>query len=452
MLKLSRNEKGFLMPTVFLVLAVLTVISVGIFTVASNAEIARLRTLHLTMSKSWIRSATETLLPALYIAQSKYMEMVTGCPTANTFSQALFSGHNCGSVGNLTVLESGDLDILDASERNLIQYFGDWSIRKTTVGSPASKGIAKVQIDPQVRIDFYLDTILPEKSLLLVTAIVNYGKYEILTRSIAISVNFQQYLLHLDSSNSEIIQEKQNPFNPCRAGDWVPFQNLSSGVCSTLGALGGATGIASYKDHYFGLRPTDGQIVHLDNLATADYLVDEAGMLGSGEKVFPAYKKNLMVGVEDIEVIGQDRNLPQIYYIGGFGNEVHIGYMDPANNITYHVCDLGALGWAQSAVGLSVSAGSDALIPKAGDTPSLLMASFKVKTDNGDILYVHVRSQKNIFKYNSGLPSEATITNATLGRTFVCVVQKQRSQPPQEYLRTLGITQEASVKKVFFIY
>lgn len=95
------------------------------------------------MSKSWIRSATESLLPALFIAQSKYMEMVIVCPNANTFSQALFSRHNCADISDLTLLQSSDLDILDTSERSLVQYFGDWVIKRTTVDSPRSRGIAR---------------------------------------------------------------------------------------------------------------------------------------------------------------------------------------------------------------------------------------------------------------------------------------------------------------------
>ncbi len=397
-----------------------------------------------------ISSAAETLLPALDLAESKYLEMVTNCDPARSFLEALNKGHNCASLGAIKVFNTNDVSVLDAAEQALFQYLGEWTINNNSVTAASQNGVVRIPLAAPYAVEFYLDGVIPESSWIIMNAVILKNGVRSNSKKVSFTLRTPDYQLHVESANNSITQELQNPQNKCLNGEWTEFKTFRGGSCSPLDAVGGVKGLAFFRDHYFGLNNISGIVVDLGAPGPGSNQVLENGTLG-GIPVFPAYRRENLLSVDDIEVIDGDSGNGQIYYVGGTAMGVHIGYTDYATNANYPVCNLGAMGWAQSYSGMTASSGSSRLIPTNPLLPSVTIANFLLKTDTGVLLNVRVRSQKTGVTYSGSLPPESKITDATWNRTFICTVKKITEIPSPEYLRTMGMTQSTSNRKRFSI-
>lgn len=449
MLKVFKSSSGFAIIHSLILLTIAAILGGSLFKSISDSKNASLKNLDNDSIAMNIASAAETFTPALRLAESKYHEYINGCDAAVSFAEALFSGHNCPTAGNIDIFSADDVKTLDPPEQALFQYLGKWTIQNNKLSTPPQNAVVRIQLGTTpIAVEFYLDAVLPQKSWILMKAVVFKNNVEIYNRKIAFITNSQSYPIHVESSNSSITQEAQDPNNPCSAAEWQTFLTLKGGICTPLETTGGVTGITKFRNRYFGLRSYDGQIVDLTGTSIITNAVEEDGTL-AGVPIFPPYKKNTFVGVDDIEVVGDDTDAPQIYFVRGSAPDVHINYIDPVTDTTFPVCNLGALGWSTSYSGFSATYGSERLIPTPPEIPSISTAHFILKSDTGDIFNVFVRSQKNGTTYSPGLPPEAIIVDPKVKRTFICSVYKLKIPPDPENTRTMGMTQSGSVRKRF---
>jgi len=443
------NADGFAIVYSLFLVAIAAIIGAVIFRVIDNSKKNSQINLEEDSVAIYMSSALETFLPALDLAESKYMEFIHNCDPSVSFLDALLIGHQCASIGSIPVFEPSDLVLLDPAERNLFQYLGRWMINQNSVQAPAQNAVVRIPLVAPYAVEFYLDGIIPQKSWIIMNAILLKDGVQVYTRKVSLYLKTQDYMLHVESSNGRISQELQNPQNQCLTGAWMEFNTLRGGACAPLDLVGGINGLASYRDRIFGFINYNGMVVDLTIPFPTSNQVNENGTI-AGVPVFPQYRRDNLIGADDIEVIGEDSGDPQLYYIRGQGSTVHIGYSDYASNSNYHVCDLGALGWSQSYSGMGVSIGSNRLIPTLSSNPSVTSANFTLKSDSGDFFNVRVRSQRSAANYDPSLPAAAKITNATFSRTFVCIVQKVNLPPSPEYRRTLGMsTQRVMERKRF---
>lgn len=447
-MKAYKKANGFALQTALIVLTLVSLLGLVVFKSIQNSRRQSQLNIEEAAVSIYVSAAAETLLPALDLSESKYMEFVNGCDKSVDFLEALISGHGCPTVGSIDIFTSNDVSLLDPPEQKLFQYFSGWTISRNSV-SPASKNaVVRIPLVSPYSVEFYVDAILPQKSWIIMNAIVLKSGIDIYSRKVSFTLNSQNYRVHLESSNNKVTQERPDPSNPCINGDWMPYLHYKGGACSAISQLGGTVGLGFYKNIFFGLRDYDGQIVDLEDTSPITNLVKEDGTL-AGVPVFPPYKASILQAVSDFEIVGEDSNQPQIYFVKGFGVNVAISYLDAANDTSFPVCNLGALGWAQSYSGISASSGSAPLIPVAPQAPFVSIANFTLKSDTGDLFNLRVRSQKNPGTFSAGLPAAAVITNGSVSRTFVCTIQKQKIPPAPEYQRTLGMTQSGANRKRF---
>lgn len=436
------NQNGFSVVYALILTAMTLAVGTVVLKNVQTSRLATSKSMEENATTIFISSAAETFLIALDLAETRYLEHVYNCDNYSSFAEALMKGHGCPGVGQINLFESKDLSLLEKSESQYFDYKNlKWSLGQSKVNSPSDNFIIRIPIDDLYSVEFYLDATLPEKSWLLTKAILMKGNEELYNKKVSFSLSRQDYLVHVEGSDNTISQEIQNPRNPCLSGEWMTF--LTGSPCLPLEQAGGVTGLGFYQNKYFGLRNYNGEIIDLNNpLSNNDNVVDETGKL-NGKSVFPPYDKETLLGATDFEIIDEDSGAPQLYFLKGQGVSGAIRYLDTKNSSSFSVCNLGVMGWGQSFMGLGVSSGSAKLIPITG-SPSVSVSNFTLKSESGEFLRAKVRSQKSPVTFNSSLPPEAVIYEASIGRYFICTVHKL-SIVVLEYARTKGMTQ--SVEK-----
>lgn len=379
-----------------------------------------------TMRKIDTESAIETFLQAYRLAQVSYLQTTAGCPTANSFAQALQSGSNCAAGGTVW---SGTSPMSD-----LFSYPGG-GCQISTGGSSCAAAptdvvtIGVTSANQSINHNRFKITFLrswPEfKNIEFLLTNLDDPK----SRGIHFVINdFFQNLAHMEN-DGRVTQENPLGSYPCAGQPWATYQVLdpNTNSCRIFAQLGGGSGLAFYQSRYFGFRPADGLVIDL--LAAAGstnpstYAVDYAtGTIGGGgDPVFPPYPnpndaKVSLLNVDDLTTIQN-----QIYYVSGQGPGAQIGFVAPDGTRTI-VCQLGQLGWAQSYSGIAALSWSDALLRNPSDPldGNLVqrLAVFYLKTTTGDLLNAAVLSDGN--------------------SNFSCAVTKNTNVQQVEYRRTDG--------------
>lgn len=341
-------------------------------------------------NRSYLRnsSTAETALVAYRLAEVKYLSALSTCNSARPFMEALklgtgcptgvkvfdsadpsdpgvidglytFTGPGCrltqtasSCAGQRTELLSGSLDTLLTGAYEAAPapvragIFGSIFGRLFTRGAEGAgpSGFA-----------MFIDTIQPQKGIIEMSTEVTQGatknKFAFAIRSpLANSA-------HLEA-DGRVTQNSPDPLALCPGTIWADLLlfNPATRRCENYAQLGGGTGLALYRDRFFGLRPGDGQIVDLNAMTQgASYLVTPStGSTGTMPPVFVPYNQSLLVNVDDITLIDD-----QIYYVANLGANPEIGLLDmSAGGNRLKICNLGAMGWSQSYEGIGAHGSS----------------------------------------------------------------------------------------------
>lgn len=393
-----------------------------------------------------IQSGIETMLLAYRISEIKYIKAISDystahpdiCSSAKPFLQALKEGSACSGF-SLTLFEHGaGKDDDKYSDLFNFSSGATCTISETssTCGASLNKELVNVGFDnPGQKIQgaaykYYLTTIFPQKSLVefAVVTKIDGANYD-LKRSFAIRPILSN-AAHMEA-DSRVTQENPDPLARCPGSAWATFQffHPTQQNCQSFVQLGGGTGLAYYKNRYFGFRPADGQVIDLllatDSDTPDSYLVTEAGTIG-GKPYFPAYAKSNLFNTDDITVVGD-----QVYYVAYSGTSARIGFANPdANGSNTTLCPLGEMGWAQAYSGIAALSWSDPLLPQPTVPGEQKLAVFFLKSDTGDLFTVAVLSTKD---------------------GFSCSVFKDGNLQQVEYKRTNGFDR-TSDSKPYYIY
>ena len=367
-----------------------------------------------------IRSGIETMIAAIRQAEVEYLKKVTmdfGCVSANTFIDALALGTNC--IGGNSATHS-DFEIFDDAsapgvQGRLYHYGTSCDISQNAgcvsstnhpevvrIGVPGLFGTSSDRIGG-LEFSFTLVSVDRVSKTLTIKAVVQ--KPDKAKKVFIIEFrDSNTNMAHMDA-DGKVRQSNPNPNDLCKDPDperRLPFSELllfyeNDFSCKRFSQLGGGTGLTYYQGRYFAFRPADGQVFDLfeaSNPLSQDFQVTETGHIGT-LKVFPDYKKSILLSADDITVIDD-----QIYYVRGQGSDVGIYALVNPNiesNHSVKVCDLGGLGWNQAYVGLASKAWSDRLIPEVPDGEPKT-ATFYLKTFSGDLLTAVVWPDQSAFK------------------------------------------------------
>lgn len=394
-------------------------------------------------------SAIETAIMAFRAAEMKYFDAVQGCDSARPFLEALKSGAGCDAVVTVFDPDAPDIGVMDG----LYQFVQGGSCRITAAASSCATGaheLLQVPLLDDARslatapstYHFLVTNLFPERQLAEMSAVVDTGdtrtKFAFAIRaSLANSA-------HLEP-DGRVTQQAPDPLSYCQGQkQWADFliYNPLQRKCLRFAQLGSGTGLAYYRNRYFGFRPSDGQVIDLiaaQDSSNTSYLVDESGNVASlpppgGDSlpttthVFPPYAKAPLVNVDDITVIGD-----QVYYVAGSGADAHIGVLvaDSGTFRRFPLCPagqrLGDRGWSQAYEGIAALASSTPLVPVTNDPIQMRFATFYLKTSGGDLLTAVVR----------GGPQ---------GAPYTCVYFKDRNLQQVEYKRTNGFDRTDTAK------
>ena len=427
---------------------VVVMVLVGIRTFRSQFTNTKLRD---NIAQAQLSSGIETMVLAYRLAEMKYVDAVKDCDQAKPFLRALKEGSGCSM--NVTVFYGDDL----GTQSGLYAYSGpgcNITQNNSTCNQPNRRpilSIGNIQTDGVtempgdaatkkareayringVSYNMFLVAAEPAKQILQMLAVVTTVK----GKSADGSTNYKSFnnefairaavpnMAHLELADGRVTQEKPNPIDKCKGQPWADFlvfnPNIKTGdPCQRFSQLGGGTGLAYNKEHYFGLRSMDGQIVDLISLGSdnaSTYMVNEDGTIG-GVSVLPPYSKELLTNTDDISVSGN-----QIQLVAGVGPGAQIGVIAPSDGgsiVRVNVCPLGQMGWSQSYSGITALNWNDPLYPPPTDPDDERLGIFLLKTDGGDLLEAVVR--------------------ASAGSGYSCAVFKDSSQQAIEYKRSGG--------------
>lgn len=406
-------------------------------------------------------SGAETMMFAYRLAHIKYLKDVAafGCTTAKSFLTALKEGSGCKE--SITVFSQLDAAAFDQKDlpfsyissgcvissdssscgsgfRNLIasSFVGG---NPKEIPDPNHPGLVPGYI-------FALHAVSPEKGILEFNADLTTPGNKSQSKTQRFSFALRTFLpnaAHLEPEG-RVTQETPDPFSKCPGSSWATFLVFNSihQGCEEFTQLGSGTGLAFYKNRFFGFRPFDGQVIDLlAATSKTSYLVSEDGTL-QGEPVFVPYKKEALINVDDITLIetqvagteGKTSSVSgQIYFVAGLGTEAHIGTL-LSDGTRQQICDLGSQGWSQAYEGIAALSFSDPLIASNSDgIKGSRLAIFFLKTSGGDYLTV------SVLKF----PEPQS--------PFICHVAKENYLQQIEYSRTNGFDR-TDTKQPYYLY
>ncbi len=396
------------------------------------------------ISASVTKSAIETFLLAWRHNELAYIKAGSGCNRLNSFIVALREGSGCASV-DITVLGIG----MQSSDPFVGAGTYDYSVsgngckitEKSSTCSSYSSEFLELTKPGQMILNhsfhFSLANIYPSSQMAEINVRIRDQNQSTPTRmTFALRDNFVN-LVHLDPVG-RVVQERPDPLSRCPSNAWAPYLAYIGGTCRTFDILGSGTGLASYKNRYFGFRSQDGTFIDLAALssgaAASSYIVKPNGVVDGAGKVFVSYPDpsdpaNSLRNVDDVTLIDE-----QVYFVAGVSDSTKIGVVTPsATKFEFKtICPLGKAGWAQSNSGLAVAAWSEPLVAMPGDPISgTRYAKFFIKSDSGDLLTTFVVSDG--------------VSN------FECYTFKDPLLQQIEYRRTMGFDRSVP-EKIYFLY
>ena len=439
------NQRGVALIVVLMIAAILAIIGGAMATQYVNGVAAASVLMDKEFYRANVKSAMETFSTVYRLSNIRYSGYVKDCVNANDFTRALREGHGCTSVGPYTVFTAADISSIAATADLGVSFPNPCVISQNASSCTAANPIFRLDFE-RMTFDIYLDGTLSEKNLAEFTLVLISPRTPYpLTNRFAIQGSLA-LLGHLESSDVTVVAEYPSALHSCLFDAWNPLR--SGAGCQTFQQLGGGTGLGSYRDRFFGLRSFDGQIVDMNGLSGATYLVDESGFL-AGQKVFPEYCKQDFVNADDFTILS-NTNVDEIYIASGVGQGSRITYIraaGPGNCTRHPVCELGLQGWGQAFSGIAADSASNILVPPA-DLPglTLLTAVFYLKTDAGVFLTAYVTSRAGAF------PDPNSVYDPALNRTFTCSVNYDSQKQSPERSRTLGFERGMTKSKPYFVY
>ena len=268
-------------------------------------------------------------------------------------------------------------------------------------------------------------------------------------------------------NDARISQENPDPLARCPGSPWSTYYvfDALARKCIPFARLGGGTGVAYFEgggDYdvtgvhgpYFSFRPYDGKILDLwaatfgpENITA---VVEPDGTILTqlpdgttvNQRVFPAYDPATLLNVDDITLI-KDR----IYGVQWTGSYARIAVLvhGKLGWDLKTVCDLGNKGWSQGYVGIGALSWSQVIDPTIPVTAgNERIATFFLKTDNGDFLSARV------FQKSGTFDPDANCAVVKLG-SFISGNGPTNRFQAVEYKRTLGFDRTAD-SKPYFLY
>lgn len=396
-----------------------------------------------------LSSAIETFMVAVRFAESKYMIETRHCDQAHLFLRALAEGHHCAKLAGkeITVFADTDLSGLTVEERGLFTYGESWRVQENSPAQgPLTRKVMSVNID-RVQVDFFYNNTFSAKDRAEFDAVLYVNGERAANNRFSLFTSDSPNRMHLDSGDLKIVQQYPTANDPCRNQMWSKFRQYSGTSCDDVANLGGGTGVAYYRGDFFGLRANDGQIVNFRNLDSQSYLVAENGTI-NGVKVFPAYSKDALVNVDDIEILGEDQGDDQLIAVDGEGEDITISYLDMSTESLVPICKLGQIGWAQGVSGIAGTTGNHSLILD-GSNPSASVSTFLLKSDSGRLFYILVKSVPSSENL-AGIEPEFLVTHGS--RKFICTGFPDIYEQDIENTRTLGLTRGKQVSRPYYIF
>lgn len=397
-----------------------------------------------------LSSAIETFMVAVRFAEAKYMIEARHCDDARLFLRALAEGHRCTKLGakKISVFTVSDLAGLSPEERSLFSYANGWQINEDSpADGPLTRKVITINME-RIHVDFFYNNTFTTKDRAEFNAVLYVNGERTASNRFSLFTSDSPNRMHLDSGDLKIVQQYPVANDPCRNQMWSKYRQYTGVSCDDIANLGGGTGVAYYRGDFFGLRANDGQIVNFRNLNSGSYMVAENGSL-AGQKVFPAYDKEALTNVDDIEIVGEDQGEDQIVSVHGGGENTVISYLETSTKTLVPICKLGQMGWSHGISGIAGTTGNHSLIFDPSSS-SASVSTFLLKTDSGKILYVLVKSIADSGEL-SGLEPEFLITH-TSGRRFICVSFPDTYEQDIENSRTLGLTRGKQISRPYYIF
>ena len=403
-----------------------------------------------------LSSVMENVVTAFNLAQSKYYIALGNCATnVRPFLEAMATGHGCAGVGDVTLFRQQDADDIGMDNAPFYAYAGSCIVHENTPmtcnGAALPQEIINVghagfehQKINGADFSVVLQTSQHQRQISewMITANLP-GKMT--KKQNASLYNSLANTAHLEA-DGRITQNNPFPLSPCPGEPWTSMRiyNPFTRRCELFGIVGSGTGLAFFGSRFFGHRSFDGQIIDLANISlssVASYLVDEAGEL-DGKRVFPKYKKELLINVDDVTTIND-----QVYYVAKQGQFAEIGMISDFSGTFERVplCPLGEMGWSQAYSGLAATGWSDPVMPSV-DEARVRTGQFFLKTDGGDLLTVFYTVRKA-----GTVDTNCKAFNGPGGSyTNCCFVVKDANAQEVEFKRTYGFDRANPVKPYFF--
>lgn len=435
----SRSGQSSLWVSMLLLVTGVTS-SLALFLGVANKSAGR----KIVSNRSTLRNASlaETALVAFRLAEVEYLTFASGCDSAKPFMEALGTGSGC--PGTFTAFDPANQQ--DFGVRDGLYRFLGPGCRITQTTSSCGTGRTELLtggLDTLVTgasgavpigYRLALESVQPAKSLAEFSVELREGDK---TQRLAFAIRAPlANAAHLEA-DGRVTQNKPDPLATCPGTVWASLTlfNPNNRRCEPYAQAGGGTGLALYRDRFFGLRPADGQVVDLNAMTQGEsYLVSPA----TGEPNFIPYDRALLVNIDDITLIDQ-----QMYYVANLGTSPELGYIDMSGSRTrVRLCDLAGMGWGQSYEGIAAHGSSDPLFPDPQDgipAAAVRIATFYLKTSGGELLTSLVQSWPT-----SGAPPGVGIDIG--GRRLICRVYKDQNLQEVEFKRTYGFDRTPGTK------
>jgi hypothetical protein len=433
-LKILRNETGSILMAL-----IATAIVSGLIFVFMNWQKLSLKSIKMAEEGVEFQmdyySAADTLFHAYKQEEQRYFKSLSNCATVRPFIQALKEGSSCET--EVEVFKPGT----EGSASNLYQFVGGCKIEfdESDCGSGVSQ-VLKIahtagggSLSPFrfYSFEFYIFVIIPEKSqiefLIVSTDETNQNRIigDKRKRTFALVDNVRN-IAHIEA-DGRVTEENPSPTNRCGGKAWSDLMNFNPANlnCEKFSILGGAYGLAFYKDRFFGFR-SDGQVFDLTASLTNEIIMVTEDGKREGIKVFPPYSKEVLFNINDITVIKET-----IYFVHGNGGDSKIS-AQVANGSNFDsrlICDLSAMGWSQSYDGILATSRSQDLIDlvNVGNT-----ATFYLKSSGGDLITI------------------MAVVDPSSSTGYTCYGYKDINLQEVEYKRTYGFDRTEENTSIYF--
>lgn len=424
----KKSQRGFSDITMILALSALSAVLVsGMMNWTSERIKVSVKKELSDLEKLYVSSGADTFLQAFRAAERIYLRSTSACSSARPFIQALAEGSGCA----MTIQLFNSSPAIPDPGMNVLYTYPSGGCRIVQNSSNCIHAtrvlvsIGHAQAQQRISGNSF------QFSLIKVWPGGRFAQFQVRrqfegnTREYNLAIkNYFSNAAHLDSDLT-VVQETPDPLALCPGTPWGIYQvfNRETNICDTFSQPGGGTGLAFYRGRFFGFRPSDGIIIDLYAATTqTTYIVNHTtGRVGSETRPSfvpypnPNNPTQSLMNIDDITMIDN-----QMYYVALSGTDAHIGHVS-TNGTRTILCQVGAMGWAQSYSGIAAASWSDPLISDPSNPLNSYLqnrfALFFLKTDAGDLLTANVERS---------------------GGSFTCSVSKDQNLQQVEFSRTLG--------------